>query len=576
LGFIDYAWATSLQKDNTKVKILHDEAIDQPMLLADSFGFTIKLPVVRSLDDGSFSYLGLNFSGDNAGKSKVGRVFRASVGHLTTHTLAPFSKDRIVPNPKDGILDAYVKRLVNDVYLNSYILAWYPDRLFDLAYANALAYQKIKPCDHIFMPSTKIMAALLTQMYVGSIKNSPGTEEEQAVNKLQAELTALKDTFMALIAGEEMKVDEVFDTKVKAIKQIMEPFGPFLEAPSFKHMESIGRSSIYSNVEYDSGSVEDFEGLFVQSLVTMGGDIPVVDHMEQLWRIEQESEALQAFNSDHYQKERQNKILAKITPYVNLTHFKGVEIPEEDYTQYLRAKTHVQGTSRRVLDILRSVYNYLDEEPRQEMGMLDLAAVIQSLAANKPATDVFNLDEYLQPSFAWSLVLDVSNSMQVKGEFGRGLAIAVAEAARELMTDPTSWTFFAFSDKLYILKDSTESYSKRTRARIGGLRFEGLTFIPDAIRVAGKMLAKRFEEQRVLVVISDGWPYGYASMPLSLKETVDELVRKNVIVIGIGVETERMGNFFHLHSSIYTPKDLVKKFATVYAHASEKGLEGDS
>ena len=26
LGFIDYAWAVSLQKDNTKVKILQDEA----------------------------------------------------------------------------------------------------------------------------------------------------------------------------------------------------------------------------------------------------------------------------------------------------------------------------------------------------------------------------------------------------------------------------------------------------------------------------------------------------------------------------------------------------------------------
>ena len=61
-----------------------------------------------------------------------------------------------------------------------------------------------------------------------------------------------------------------------------------------------------------------------------------------------------------------------------------------------------------------------------------------------------------------------------------------------------------------------------------------------------------------------------------LKSTVDELVKKNVIVIGIGVETERMGNFFHLHSSIYTPKDLVKKFGTVYAHASEKALEGES
>ena len=109
--------------------------------------------------------------------------------------------------------------------------------------------------------------------------------------------------------------------------------------------------------------------------------------------------------------------------------------------------------------------------------------------------------------------------------------------------------------------------------RIGGLKFEGLTYIPDAITIGGKMLAKRFEEQRILVVISDGLAYGYTNMPIALKECVDDLIRKNVIVIGIGVETDRMSNFFHLHSSIYTPKDLVKKFASVYAHASEKALE---
>jgi hypothetical protein len=576
LGFIDYAWAASLQKDNTKVKILQDETIDQPLLLADNFGFTIKLPMVRIQKDKSISYLGLKFSGDNAGKSKVGRVFRASVMHLTTHTLAPFSKDRIVVSSSDGIVTAYAKSLVNDVYLNAYIQAWYPDRLFDIAYANALAYQRIKSSDHIFTISTKLMAALLTQFYVGSIKNSPGAEEEKVVTKLHGDLMALKEKFLGTIAGDDIKVNDVFDEHVKLIKESLEPFGPFLESPSFKHTESIGRCSIYSELAGEPMSTEDFEGLFVQSLMAMGGDIPTVDHIEQLWRTEQEAEALQAFNSDYYQKERDKKILSKIQPYLSLTRFKSISIPEEDYTQYLRAKTHVQGTSRRVLDILRSVYNYLDEEPRQEMGMLDLAAVIQSLAANKPATDVFNLDQYLQPSFAWSLILDVSRSMQVKGEFGRGLAIAVAEAARELMTDPTSWTFFAFSDRFYILKDSSESYSKRTRSRIGGLKFDGLTYIPDAIAIAGKMLAKRFEEQRVLVVISDGWPYGYANMPMALKESVDNLVRKNVIVIGIGVETERMGNFFHLHSSIYTPKDLVKKFSTVYAHASEKGLEGDS
>ncbi len=298
-----------------------------------------------------------------------------------------------------------------------------------------------------------------------------------------------------------------------------------------------------------------------------------VDNIDQLWRPEQDSEALQAFNSDQYQKQREEKILSKIEQCLAVTQFKSVSFPEEDYTQYLRARNLVQGASRRLLDILRSAFNFLDEDPRQEMGQLDLAAVIQSLASNKPATDVFVLDEYLKPSFAWSILFDVSNSMQVKGEYGRALAIAVAEAAKELMLDATSWTFFAFSDKLYVLKDSSESYSKRVRARIGGLKFEGLTFIPDAILVAGKMLAKRFEEQRCLIVISDGWPYGYAEMPLVLKKSVESLLNKGVIVIGIGVETDQMGKYFKLHSSVYTQKDLIKKFGALYANASEKALE---
>jgi hypothetical protein len=573
LGFIDYAWAASLQKDNTKVKILQDENLEQPQLLGDLFGFTLKLPTVHMLKDGTISFLGYKFPGNNAGKAKVGRIFRASVMHLTTHTMAPFSKERVVPSEKDSIVTAFAKRLVNDTYIQAYIGAWYPDRFFDVAYANAMAYQKIKASDHIFTSSTKVMSALLTQLNMGAVKGNLGAEEAAVVNQLATELGAIKEAFLGIIAGDAQDVNALFDEKAKLIVNLLEPFGPFLEVPSLRHTEGIGRCSIYTNIE---GAVDDFEGLFVQSLMSLGGEVPTVDNIDQLWRGEQEAEALQAFNSDLYQKMRNEKIVAKIKPYLSYTRFKKVSFPEEDYTQYLRARSLVQGTSRRLLDILRSAFNYLDEEPRQEMGLLDLTAVIQSLAANKPATDVFNLDEYLKPSFAWSLILDVSNSMQVRGEFGRALAISVGEAARELMTDPTSWTFFGFSDQLYILKDSTEAYSKRVRARIGGLKFEGLTFIPDAITIAGKMLAKRFEEQRVLVVISDGWPYGYPNMPLSLKETVDELVRKNVLVIGIGVETDRMSNFFNLHASVYSPKDIYRRFGNVYAEASAKALEGDA
>jgi hypothetical protein len=571
LGFIDYAWSVSLQKDDTKVKIIQDSLLEQPALQSDDFGFTIKLPPVRLLKDDTISFLGHKFSAKNEDKLKIGRLFRAAVLHLTTHTLEPFPKEKIVPNASDAIVEAFAKSLINDTYVSAYIQAWYPDRLFDIAYANAFAYQKIKSSERIFTPSTRLMTALLTKLNVGLIKNSPGAEEEQTVNQLFNNLKSLKETFLASIAGDKIKLEELFIEKVKEIRCLLEPFGPFLEAPSFRHTETNGRCSIYSETE--ASMDKSFETLFLQSLTSMGGNAPAVDTVKQCWRPEQDAESLQAFNSDTFQKLREEKILAKISPYVALTRFKGVAIPEEDYTQYLRARNLVQGTARRLLDILRSAFNYLDEDPRQEMGQLDLPAVIQSLASSKPATDVFVLDEYLKPSFAWSLIFDVSNSMQVKGEFGRALAIAVAEAAKELMTDPTSWTFFGFNDKLYILKDSTESYSKRVRARIGGLKFEGLTYIADAVQIAGKMLAKRFEEQRCLIVISDGWPYGYENMPVALKQVVDDMLRKGVIVIGIGVTTGRMGNFFQLHSSIYTPKDLIKKFGPLYNDASQKALE---
>lgn len=570
MGFIDYAWAASLQKDNTKVKILQDASLVQPVLQSDNVGFTIKLPPVQMLEYGSISYLGHKFPGSNTGKSKIGRLFRASITHLTTHTMEPLAKEKIVNSPSDSIVEAYAKSLINDTYINAYIQARYPDRFFDIAYANVLAYQKIKPSNRIFTASTKLMAALLTKLTVGLIKYSPGAEEEETVELLFNDLMALKETFLASIGGEQINLDRLFDNKVKFIKGLLEPFGPFLEAPSLRHTESIGLCSIYSEIE---AAEDDFEDLFMQSLMTLGGNVPTIDNIDQCWRPEQEAEALQAFNSDLYQKQKEEKIITKIIPYIGYTKFKSISIPDEDYTQYLRARKLVQGASRRLLDILRSAFNYLDEDPRQEMGQLDLSAVIQSLASNKPATDVFVLDEYLKPNFAWSIIFDVSSSMQVKGEYGRALAIAVAEAAKELMTDPTSWTFFGFSDKFYVLKDSNESYSKRVKARIGGLKFEGLTFIPDAVTMAGKMLAKRFEEQRCLIVISDGWPYGYPNMPLALKACVDDLVRKGVIVFGIGVETDRMGNFFHLHSSVYRQKDLINKFGSVYANASEKALE---
>ena len=570
MGFLDYAWTISLQKDNTKVKILQDSTLDQPTLEQDDYGFTISLPTVRFLKDGQIFFLGQSFPQDTLGKSRLGRLFRASVLHLTTHTLAPLPKEKIVPNKSDSITVAFAKSLIRDIYVNAYLQALHPDRFVDIAYTNALIFQKIKPAHRIFASSTRVMTALLTKLNMGVIKGSLVAEEGQTVNLLFQDLMMLKDKVLSSFAGEQINLEELFDEKVKNVTSALEPFGPFLEAPSLPNTEQIGKCSIYTEAEMPT----NIESIFIGSLETLGGStVPATGDMESLWRPEQEAEALQAFDSEKYQKERRERILSKISQYVSLTRFKSVSFPDEDYSQYLRARSLMQGASRRLLDALREALNLLDEDTRQEMGELDLNAVIQAMASNKPATDVFSLDEYLKQNSAWAIIFDVSASMKVRCEFARALAISVGEAARELMTDPTSWTFFAFSDRFYILKDSTESYSQNVRSRIGGLKFEGLTYIPDAIHIAGKILAKRFEEQRFLIVISDGWPYGYENMPITLKKDVDALLRKGVIVIGIGVETDRMSNFFKLNTSVYTQKDLVNRFARVYINASAKALE---
>lgn len=77
---------------------------------------------------------------------------------------------------------------------------------------------------------------------------------------------------------------------------------------------------------------------------------------------------------------------------------------------------------------------------------------------------------------------------------------------------------------------------------LGGLKFSGLTYMSDAIQVAGEILAHSFDEQRFLIVFSDGWPYSYPNISSVLSKSVNSLEKKGVIVIRVGLESERMKN----------------------------------
>jgi len=554
------------------VKLRTDANIELPRFSLDDAGFTINLPVPCVVDESKMSYLGYEFLRDLAGKAKVGRLFRASVLHLTTHTLAPISSGKIALLVSTrSLLESFTESIVGDLYVNAYISALYPDRLPDIAYANSLAFSRMKSTERIFNPATRIMAAILERFSIGIVKGGLSFEEEKTLNQLNSVLSVLRKTIFTSFSDKQISLEEAMTEAAHKIIQGLDPYGPFLEAPSLMYTERIGPCNLFTRREIPSES--EMETVFRRSLETLGYTRPLEGTMASCWKKEIDFEAQQAFDSEIHARDRREKVLSKLKEYLVGTKLKSVEFPEEDYTQYLRARTLLAGGSRRLIDSLRVAQDAMDEDPGKEMGQLDLTSVIQAILSKKPATDVFFKDEYLSRSFAWSILFDASASMYVKEEFARALVMVVAEATKELLMDPGSWTLFAFSDRFYVLKDSTEAYTQKVRARIGGLKFQGLTYMPDAIQVAGQILAKRYDEQRFLIVISDGWPHGYDAISEALKESIATVQKKGIIVIGIGVQTRKMESLFRLSSPVYTQKDLVKKFSRLYADASATALE---
>jgi Mg-chelatase subunit ChlD len=136
----------------------------------------------------------------------------------------------------------------------------------------------------------------------------------------------------------------------------------------------------------------------------------------------------------------------------------------------------------------------------------------------------------------------------------------------------TSWSLFAFNDRFEIIKDFSEHYNSRVKARLGGLSFRGLSYMPDAIELAGRALATRREELKVMMVISDGWPYGYKNINTATSEIINNLEAADIAVIGIGAQSRRMEYLFDSHCTSYTLKQFVNRFSKRFYQACDNAI----
>jgi Txe/YoeB family toxin of Txe-Axe toxin-antitoxin module len=570
VGFLEYAFSVFLEKDLMKTKLLLSPKAKFSKFFQDNEGFVCIFPepTVREENEReTISLMGYNFPANTDGQRQLVRLFGASVLHLRCHVLVSESQDyEEWAKGKKPQLAKFVATLIEDLRADAYCAVQYPDKLGDLAFANTLALKRLRRLDRLLNSATKMMGGLLIRSSTGQISVTQKSEHD-TINHLAKLLDNFKKKATHSLQNGNITLK---DEKLEIADEIyyaIEDAGPITETPFLPHTEELGACSIFlPSYLVDSDVTND--SYFRKCLEYLGGVYAAPEgSLETKGKIA-DVEAVQVFDSWKHQKEKDQKLVERYQTLVSSTGFKSVEIPEQDYTEFLRIKARCKSEAHRLIESLLVARDALDEDPRKNYGVLDLQEVIQVIASKSPRLDVFMLDENLSKSYSWAILLDASKSMKYLRDFALEILTILGDSANELLLDPTSWGMYAFSDRFFIIKDPKERYNIRVKSRIGGIKFEGSTLLSDALTVAGQIVKSRAENLRLITVVSDGYQYTSAGMPDTLLPTIDELEARSISLIGIGTKSKRMESLFKTNCSVYNLRELSRKFSHLYMSAS--------
>jgi hypothetical protein len=561
LNFFDFVWSNVPQiskKTHNELKIvLHDE-LKYPYLGKDSCGFVLHLIKPKRLDKHHAFFQGLKFNlQDPVHKKIIWYLFKASVYHLSLHArLSNFSVYSKWARGKQLNLSVYVLSLIEDAIINAHLRQSFHWMLPEIAYANAFSFLRMKDAKELSNDASRIMVSALLGFNVGKIKGEVSDEIRTDVEAITSILRKL---------GENPTVDERIDAANK-IYESMAVYGEVFEVPSLLYTESHGTNDLF--YEQRIPKDEEIQQHLPEALRAVNTEINDDAQLKTVLQNLKESEAYQAITAWQETENSRLKILENYATLGKDTLFEDFEFPQEDYSEFLRRREVLSSPIRRVLHMLRLLKNISGEDFRQESGFVDLQEAIQVIASKSQRTDIFSREELQTREDTWSILIDASQSLNMfKGEV-RGIALCLAEVARMLILNQNSWGMYAFNNKFYVVKDFSEKFDSRIKARIGGLTHGGFTYLPDAVLLAAQALTKRIEEARVLVIVSDFFPTGCSDAEEKLKENIKKIERMGVGVIGIGVNSRAVRQYLRVNCVVENPYDLMKKFTKAFLEYS--------
>ena len=263
-----------------------------------------------------------------------------------------------------------------------------------------------------------------------------------------------------------------------------------------------------------------------------------------------------------------SKMLRKYEKNLKDLNFDAIVIPQGNFHNFLKIRENVDPLLRKIRQQIRMIANVVNEPKIEQIGYLNMQMAIQSVASEGQFTDIFDCEETRRDEEAWAILVDKSASMSWGFDQIREFTICLAESANELAGKSDAWALFSFDNNFQILKDFKDKYDHEVQARIGSLKNNGLSLLPDAIELTRRMLSQDPRERKYIFVITDGHPSGYGEINQYLTKITKKLDASGVSLIAIGASkstSKRFRNNIRMSDNL---GQLVAKFISAYKTVS--------
>jgi Mg-chelatase subunit ChlD len=350
--------------------------------------------------------------------------------------------------------------------------------------------------------------------------------------------------------------------------------------PKKLDMIKIKQDIIRSTSDNKERLIEIADLLYLNHNVIVDEKIPYVDHYFDLKKVLEWQQNItinpdglvkknvQNFSSIWFEQlKRRAKTRKKYGALIQDLNFDRVEFAPENIGEYLRLRNATHMFLKKMSAQMKMVPNTMEEGMPEDMGLLEMQAAIQAVAAQNNSIQIFEQDDYRRIEEEWAIVLDTSSSMRLKFDEMKKFAIAVGEAANEVNSKNGKWGFFTFNNNFRIVKDHYEKYDQTARSRVGGIEINGLSFIGDAVKLCTRILDRENIERKYIFLVTDGQQVGTMGNNKDMEDAVMEARKRGITVIAIGFP-EGNSKIFNLCMPYENLRKTTAKFIAAYTRIS--------